>query len=309
MSSTKIIDCHTHAYPAEVVESPRAWAEAQGELHWAELVAPTGRKSIQGWSDPETMLASMDAAGVEQAVLLGWYWTRESVCRWHNVAMAEWIQAAPDRLIGFAAIYPNENVVDQLEAAKDLGFRGVGELHMGVQGFKASCPHWQAMAQWCVSNNWPINFHVTETAGHEHPGAVATPLQEFVRMAEAEPELKMILAHWGGGLAYFEQNPKLRKILRNVYYDTAASPLLYDMSIFKQMVQLVGAQKLLFGSDYPLRIYPRKQKAPDMELFIETIREESGLDEAELEALLGGNFRRLVGFYSKTGKLRDANLD
>lgn len=293
MDTPPIIDCHTHAYPAEVVAAPRAWAEAQGELHWAELVAPSDRKSIQGWSDPEGMLTAMDAAGVAQAVLLGWYWTQECVCRWHNAVMAEWIQSAPDRFIGFAAIFPNENVVDQLEAAKAMGFRGAGEMHIGVQGLDEARLHWETMAKWCASEGWPINFHVTETAGHEHPGAIATPLQEFVRMAEAQPDLKMILAHWGGGLAYFEQNPRLRQILKNVHYDTAASPLLYDVSIFKQMVGLVGIEKLLFGSDFPLRIYPRRQKLPEMTRFIAAIRDEGGLDDAELSALLGGNFLRL----------------
>jgi len=293
-----IIDCHTHAYPAEVVANPRDWALAQGEAHWAELVAPIGRLSIQGWSTPASMLAAMDAAGVDQAVLLGWYWEQESTCRWHNTAMADWMQAAPDRFIGFAAVYPNARVIDQLDAAKALGFRGVGELHIGVQDFDATSPHWQAMAQWCVANGWPINCHVTEAVGHDHPGSVVTPLQEFVRMAESAPSLKMILAHWGGGLAFFEQNPLLRPILRNVYYDCSASPLLYDLGVFKQMVNLVGIDKLLFGSDYPLRIYPRKQKRPEMRHFIETIRHESALSQRELQRLLGENFLRLINHES-----------
>jgi predicted TIM-barrel fold metal-dependent hydrolase len=241
------------------------------------------------------MLAAMDAAGVDQAVLLGWYWTQESVCRWHNAAMAEWIQTAPERFIGFAAIYPNAHIVDQLESARVLGFRGVGELHLGVQNQTSNAQHWETLCRWCAAHGWPVNFHVTEAAGHEHPGAVATPLQSFVRIAQAHPDLKIILAHWGGGLAYFEQNPRLRKILRNVYYDSAASPLLYDTGIFKQMRHLVGIEKLLFGSDYPLRLFPRSQKRPDMERFIQTIREEADLEAKELEALLGGNFRRLLG--------------
>ena len=79
-----------------------------------------------------------------------------------------------------------------------------------------------------------------------------------------------------------------------MYYDSAASPLLYDMSIFRQMVRLVGVEKLLFGSDYPLRLYPRFQKMPDMERFLDQIRDEGGLNTRELDALLGGNFRRLL---------------
>jgi predicted TIM-barrel fold metal-dependent hydrolase len=289
-----IIDCHTHAYSSEAVAAPREWALAHQEPHWADLVAPTDRPSIQGWSDPGTMLAAMDAAGVDQAVLLGWYWENESTCREQNAAIAQWLAMAPGRLIGFAAIYPNAQVIDQLESARALGFCGVGELHMGIQKFNASSPHWQAMANWCASNNWPINCHATETAGHDHPGSVATPLQEFVRMAAATPDLKLILAHWGGGLAFFEQNPKLRKLLRNVYYDCAASPLLYEMRIFKQMVDLVGIDKLLFGSDYPLRIFPRTQKTPEMAHYIERIQAESGLNKIELSKLMGENFDRLL---------------
>ncbi|MGZ0654626.1 amidohydrolase family protein [Coraliomargarita sp. W4R53] len=289
-----IIDCHTHAYPAEAVADPRNWALAHNEPHWADLVAPTDRPSIQGWSNPETMLSAMEAAGVDQAVLLGWYWENESTCRWHNTEMAKWMQTAPNRFIGFAAIYPNSNVVEQLEVAKAQGFRGVGELHLGVQKFNAESPHWQAMASWCTLHGWPINCHVTEAAGHDHPGSVPTPLQDFVRMAESAPQLKLILAHWGGGLAFFEQNPRLRKRLGNVYYDCAASPLLYDIAIFKQMVHLVGIEKLLFGSDFPLRIYPKRQKRPDMAHFIDSIREASDLNETELAQLMGGNFKQLM---------------
>ncbi|MEC7281314.1 MAG: amidohydrolase, partial [Verrucomicrobiota bacterium] len=68
-----IIDCHTHAYPLELVTDPRAWARVHGESHWSELVSPTDRPSIQGWSDLESMLLCMNAACVDQAVLLGWY--------------------------------------------------------------------------------------------------------------------------------------------------------------------------------------------------------------------------------------------
>lgn len=300
MSVTPIIDCHTHAYPKEVVDVPREWALARGERHWADVVAPEDRPSIQGWSDPESMLAAMDAAGVEQAVILGWYWEQESTCRWHNQVMAQWIQVAPSRLRAFAAIYPNENVLDQLEEAHSLGLSGVGELHLGVQGFDAKNPHWHAMTEWCVHHNWPVNCHATEMAGHKHPGSIPTPVQNFVEMAEAAPDLKLILAHWGGGLAFFEQNPRLRKLLKNVYYDSSASPLLYDMRVFRQMADLVGIEKLLFGSDYPLRLYPRKQKSPDMSRYLESLRQESGFNPGELVALLGGNFQRLMGGWHTT---------
>ena len=68
-----IYDAHTHCFPNELEQSARAWAQQQREPHWANLVAPIGRASIQGWSDLQQMLDHMDAAGVEKACLLGWY--------------------------------------------------------------------------------------------------------------------------------------------------------------------------------------------------------------------------------------------
>lgn len=285
-----IIDCHTHCYPEEVSSNPREWAQARGERHWAELVAPGDRKSIQDWAEPEQFLAAMDEAGIGRAVLLGWYWENESTCRWHNEVIAEWVRQAPERFIGFAAILPNENVIEQLEAAKVLGLRGVGELHPGVQGFDSHDTHWQAMAQWCTANHWPVNFHATAESGKDHPAAVATPLQDYLKMAEDFPDLLIILAHWGGGLPLETKNP----LPNNLYFDCAASPLLYRENPIREVIERVGIRQVLFGSDYPLRVYPRKQAAAEMKTFLDAMRTEAQLSEAEKLAFLGGNFERVM---------------
>ena len=292
MPHRTIIDCHTHCYPPELTADPRGWASAFREPYW-ELVAPAGA-SIRGLVHPDSMLAAMDAAGIELAVLLGWYWQTERSCRWHNEVIAEWIAHAPERFIGFAAILPNDTVLEQLEYARQLGLQGVGELHFGVQNFNATSPAWQALAQWCVAHRWPVNLHATEAAGHAHPGNCATPLNEFVRMAEQSPDLTLILAHLGGGLPFFALNPRLHSALQHVYYDTAALPLLYDIRSLQAVIDLVGADKLLFGSDYPLRLYPRTQHQPNMRRWLDHIVNEGGLNAAQLDALLGANFKRLL---------------
>lgn len=240
----------------------------------------------------------MDAAGVEKTVTLGWYWENESTCRWHNEHIAEWQNAHPDRCIGFAAIHPGKspsNVVRQLEDARELGLRGVGELHPVLQNFDARSPGWLALADWCVTHDWPVNMHATEAAGHSHPGNVPTPLNDFIRMAEGHPKLKLILAHWGGGLPFYEHNPRVRKALGNVYYDTAASPLLYRPSVFRSVINIVGHEKVLFGSDYPLRLYPKNQKEPDFSSYIESIRQDTGMTDEALEAIFRTNPRTLLG--------------
>ena len=285
-----IIDCHTHCYPGELAARPRAWAEARRELHWADLVAPRDRKTIQDWADPAKFLARMDESGVDRAVLLGWYWENEATCRWHNEVIAAWVREAPARFIGFAAILPNENVIEQLELAHARGLRGVGELHPGVQGFNADSGPWQALARWCTAHGWPVNCHATAEKRPDHPAAVPTPLQDYLRMAEASPELKLILAHWGGGLPLHAE----ADLPENLYFDCSASPLLYPMDVFRTVIDKVGAGRILFGSDYPLRIFPRKQRHAEMHTYLQAIRGEAGLNEDELDALFGANFKRMI---------------
>ena len=289
-----VIDCHTHAYPTELSTDPSAWAMKNGETHWAKLVAPGDRPSIQDWASPERMLADMDAAGIHQAVLLGWYWERVSTCRWHNQIIADWVATAPDRFIGFAAIHPAEKVGEQLEAVAALGLRGLGELHHGVQGFNARSEGWLEMVQWCAKYKWPINLHVTGTIGRQHPDAVATPQDEIIELAESAPEVNLVLAHWGGDLLIQANKSDASKLPENVYFDCSASPLLHSAEVFQKALKTAGAEKLLFGSDYPLRLFPRNQRCADFEHYLNYIKQEASLDKETLEALMGENFKRLL---------------
>lgn len=291
---TVVIDCHTHAYPLEISTDARSWALKHRESHWSKLVAPLGRSSIHDWADPERMLADMDDAGVDQAVLLGWYWEHTSTCRWHNKIIADWVAVAPDRFIGFAAIHPAQEVKEQLEFAAEGGLRGVGELHHGVQNFNAKSEGWHELTEWCAGHNWPINLHVTGTIGRQHPDAIATPHHEIIALAQTKPEVKIVLAHWGGDLLLQAKTKAALKLPENVYYDCSASPLLHSADVFKEALRVVGPDKLLFGSDYPLRLFPRDQAQADFAHYLDYIKRESGLDTVTLDALLGENFQRLL---------------
>lgn len=284
-----IIDCHTHCFPPELAQDPRGWARENVELHWSELVAPEGKKSIQDWSTPEKMLRAMDEASVDRAVLLGWYWENESTCHWHNELISDWCEQAPERFIGFASILPNERSLEQLERAKSLGLSGVGELHPGVQNFNAYSTQWHQLAEWCSDEGWVVNFHCTRPTG-DHPSAIPTPFEDYQRMVDQFPELNFIFAHWGAGLAskFADRQPE------NVYYDCSASPLLYSPVIFRELIETAGIEKLLFGSDYPLRLYPKYQKEADMKRFIDDIHANADLSQTETKSLFADNFRKII---------------
>jgi hypothetical protein len=104
-------------------------------------------------------------------------------------------------------------------------------------------------------------------------------------MALRFPDLRLVLAHWGGGLAFYELMPEVKEALRNVYYDTAATTYLYSFDIFPRVIDIVGPYKVIFGSDYPLL---------DQQKFLQRVKN-SGLQAEELRAVLAGNAEEVFG--------------
>jgi hypothetical protein len=74
--------------------------------------------------------------------------------------------------------------------------------------------------------------------------------------------------------------------LGNTFFDTAATPFLYRPQVFDSVAGMVGADKILFGSDYPL-LSPKR--------VIEQI-EAAALPWESKSMILGGNAQRLLGW-------------
>jgi hypothetical protein len=79
--------------------------------------------------------------------------------------------------------------------------------------------------------------------------------------------------------------PEVKDAMGSTFFDTAASPFLYSSGVYRQVVQMVGAEKILFGSDYPLLAQGR------------LLREigSAGLSPDAKELVLSGNACRLLG--------------
>jgi hypothetical protein len=175
------------------------------------------------------------------------------------------------------------------------GMRGVGELGPYGQGYRLDDPDFLAVIEACIDYDLPVNLHTNEEVGRYYAGKATTPLRHIYRLAERYPDLKLILAHWGGGLLFNELMPSAEKTLRNVWYDTAASPLLFPTDrVFRAALAAVDHRKLLYASDYPLRLYPRTQPEPDFRPFLAEI-DALGLTEGIRADILGGNAARLLG--------------
>lgn len=291
-----IIDSHVHYYADEVIDDPGGWADKHNEQYWRRIViGENDRVSIQGWASLDKLIKDMDAAGVDKVVLQGWYWEHQETCILQNKWYLDCLKRYPKQIIPFIAVQPKDGarVFEDLEYAYDNGAKGIGEVFPEVQGFSMEDPIWLKVVEWAIEKDFPITMHVTDPIGHDYLGRVESPLREYLWLAQRYPELKLILSHWGGLLPFYEFNPKVREIFKNVYYDTSASPLLYDLQIYRAVIDAVGINKLFFGSDYPLKVFPKKQKHPDFVNPLWEIRE-AGLTESEYEKLVGGNIARLL---------------
>ncbi|MBI2498343.1 MAG: amidohydrolase family protein [Opitutae bacterium] len=281
-----IIDSHVHLYPPEVNRDPAAWAAARHEPHWTGLCTRRRKdgRAVQGFPSVDQLLRDMDAAGVAKVVLLGWYWERHDSCVAQNRFYADCLRAHPDRLAALATVQPKGGAAAFEEAcrAMDDGLVGFGELSPHSQRFGLDDPVWRQVLALAAEWKVPVNLHVTDPASRKFPGRVDTPPEDFLRAAREFPATNFILAHWGGGLAWSAE----AVALPNVWFDTAASPLLYDPTVWTK----APPDRVLFGTDYPLVLYPRTETAPGFGGLLTEAR-----NAGATAAVLGGNAVQLFG--------------
>jgi predicted TIM-barrel fold metal-dependent hydrolase len=293
-----VVDAHIHAYPPAVFADPVRWGAEQREAWWTRCVAPPGRRSLQGWSTIDQLLRDMDAAGVDQVVMLGWYWERQATCDLQNAWFIDWHLAHPDRIQAFASVNPAAGAParEALERALDAGLCGVGELLPQVQGGRLDDDDWSGVFALAAARGVPVNLHVTAPLSSMPESAmVVTPLDSYLQMIKAHQGTTFILAHWGGGLPFYELNSRLKPLFKNIYYDSAATSLLYDPSVFRRVVDITGPERILWGTDYPLLTHPRITKQPTFRHDLEDVRGAvAALTASELEWILGGNMVRLL---------------
>jgi len=235
----------------------------------------------------EELIASMDEAEVERSVVCGFSWGRPDLCSLHNDYLIEAVSRYPHRLIAFISLLPSDPDWSgrALEQGVKAGAKGAGEVafyhqEMTIQDISMMKPLLLMMEKQGI----PVLLHTNERLGHAYPGKGMTPVERFYEIVLAHPQLPIVLAHWGGGLLFYELMSEVAKRMVNVYYDTAASPFLYSKRIYHVASEIVGAEKILFGTDFPL-IPPRR--------YFQEL-EASGLSVEDRKKILGLNLSRLL---------------
>jgi predicted TIM-barrel fold metal-dependent hydrolase len=281
-----IIDFHTHAISPWVIE------------HREEINRADRCFSLL-YSDPRAKLATaediirnMDECGIDRTVILNLSWQSHDLCIRTNDYMLESIDRYPDRLSCFCAVYApdKDNAIAEIERCAKNGAQGIGEIRPDMPGFDFSnITPLSDIVRALIENKLILLLHASEPVGHIYSGkGTATPELLYPFIATF-PDLKIVCAHWGGGLPFYALMPEVADALHNVYFDSAATPFLYRPDIFRLVRDVAGNGKILFGSDYPL-LSP---------LRILSQIESSSLSEYEKTAVIGENAEHLL---SLTGK-------
>lgn len=244
-----VVDAHIHIFPDEVVQQRVRFLERDA---WFRQLYTSPRARL---ATAEELIASMDESGISISVACGFPWRDPGLCRYHNDYMCESARNYPGRIAWLAICSPVfvDSAARTLHDAFEAGASGAGELNADAQGFDlAESVQLQSVVEVCIVQNRPVMFHVSEPVGHDYPGkGTATP-DRIVRLLAAFPDLRVVAAHWGGGLPFYELMPEVRNAAGNVIYDSAASTYLYDDRVFETVTTLVGSDRVMFASDFPV---------------------------------------------------------
>ncbi len=197
-----------------------------------------------------------------------------------------------ERLLGYVTVNPvfPESAADLALLREEPGFIGV-KVHPDYHGYDLASPSIIAFLDQIAENCALMLFHVSCM-----PGTGFAEARRVAEFAARHPETNFVLAHMAGvfqnaNYPYFPNLQGCENVaamkLDNVYIDTAHYLMYVYPGVMQRMLEIVGAEHIVFGSDAPL------QGPMQMRFAIEVIRELTASPE-DKDKILGGNAKKLL---------------
>ena len=275
-----IVDAHTHIFPPEVVSNRQRFTAANPEFAaiYSDPTAPM--------ATAEQLLGYMDNQGVDRAWVVGFPWREEAHAREHNDYLAEVARTSGGRIKALGGFWPGASWARrEAERVLGMGMAGLGELAYYGQNLDT-----KALGKICAlaaEAGAIVMLHTNEPVGHRYPGKAPMTLAALYELIKANPATRLVLAHMGGGIFFYcLMKREVREVLANCWLDTAAAPFLYRPRAYALAVELMGAEKILLGTDYPLLGISRYRR--------ELTHPEAGLGKEELKWILGRAAEQLI---------------
>jgi len=274
-----------HIFPPEIAARREAVFDRDRYFAWLY-----GRRSAR-LAAAEDLVAALDGAGIRAAVAMNFGWSDPELCRRTNDYLLDAARRFPGR------IYPCVMVpfgdpdlaVAELERAARAGAVGLGEIMPDGQGIDLDYPESLGPILSPAARLGLLGgVHASEPPGPPSPGTGTGWPHRLERLYGSFPDVRFVFAHLGGGLPFYGLMPEVKAALRNVWFDTAALPFLYEPEAVRIAAEIVGPERLLFGTDFPLINYGR------MFNYLERAGFSPAGEAPELKPFFAGNARRLL---------------
>jgi predicted TIM-barrel fold metal-dependent hydrolase len=276
-----IIDFHTHIVPASVRENRERFFDGEPGF---KLLYGVPKSRLCG---AEELVGNMDDQGIDKSVVFGFPWYREDYFKANNDYVLDAVERFKGRLIGFATAFPLARGAEkEFKRCLKAGLSGIGELAVYDEGLSQNIrDRFEPVAAIAQRFNVPILLHTNEPVGHAYPGKTAVTLHELYGFLQQYQHNRFVLAHWGGGIFFYHlMKREVKEVLNNTWFDTAASPFLYDKEVYALATRILEPDRILFGSDFPL-LKPAR--------YLEEMKD-AGLSGNVITKICGENAARLL---------------
>jgi predicted TIM-barrel fold metal-dependent hydrolase len=269
-----IVDAHAHVFPPGLIARRESLLKSDPAFNLL-YADPQAQMATAG-----ELVVAMKSDGVEAALVCGFPWRDAGYAREHNDYLLQAARDHPGRLIPLGCVDPlAKEALEEAERVLAAGAAGLGELaryhnDLGTEMIP--------LARLCAEADKPLMLHTNEPVGQTYPGKSPMTLRGLYDLVKACPDTRFQLAHLGGGIFFYELlKQEAAQVLSRCVFDTAAVVFLYKPEIYSTFIRLAGADRLLYGSDFPLLRLKRYQKDLD----------QAGLDVKTKEKILGKNAR------------------
>lgn len=246
-----IVDWHVHLFPTRDVG--RAVLEDVRRSYGAPY---------HSLGTPDEYLVDMGRAGIDFGVIQSFAPDRQlKNNNFWTVAITRPKKSGPaayPMLVPFVSVSPTmkgKTPVQELDHKLAWGMQGV-KIHPIAQGFAPDDRRMWPVYEWLVEHNLPLTAHSGVNIVADEKTDMARP-RRWLPVLEAFPGLRLVLAHMGGG--FWKEALEIARRHPQVMLDTAialcsqkTSDLTWlDDAQAVEMIRAVGAERVLFGSDYP----------------------------------------------------------
>lgn len=225
----------------------------------------------------EDMVRQMDRAGIRCCIASS-HASISADYRLGNDQMLRAMREFPGRIFGYCGVNPNylaAELRDELSRCMEAGMAGI-KLHPLMHAHRADGEGYRPAWEFAQEHGLCVLSHTA--AGEQWDLPVL-----FDRLAADYPNAKILMGHSGFGYEGGEQCCELARKHPNVYLEIAGS--IPYLGLVERLVVGAGADRVVFGTDLPfIDCRPQVGRLAF-----------SGLNDDQLELVLGGNARRIFG--------------